>query len=204
MTRRLQIWGKGTVGNEIQIKIDGNIVYQGTVFNPESEFLPQPDEPQPVRIFPYDHIVTEINHPMDGATHALEIRSITGDFEFTKTFSNYMTVWEIADLHQGQQIARSSGEFGFIPCYAKDESDFAFYRDSNSNVKIDGVTQPRNPANDWERLGQWYWTIRQGQVFKSTMTVSPGFEGPPVIPDEEWDFSLQSYLIWRRDHDLPL
>jgi len=142
-----------------------------------------------------DAAVIEWTQGLEQASRELEITAIRGNFRFTRTLSNYMPIWKLSD----RDTTLSTGADGFIPCYALEESDDIIVRDSNANVKIDGFAQVKNPLDNWERLGQWHWTIPQGAVFTSTMLISAGLESP-AIPAEEWDSSLESYMVWRPNH----
>jgi hypothetical protein len=183
----------------LQIKVDNVVIHNG-VLTPLNTI----DDPV------YDiRGYAEWAAAPGASTHSLEITVVSGKFEFTNTYSNYMRIWDVSDL----TTAKSTSEYYFIPAAYTQESEHVFCRESNSNVKINNVAQVRNPVNEFERLGQWYWKLNQGDVFTSIMALSETVELDPVAnaPAEfwtsedprnnPWDPSLSKYLIWRVNHD---
>lgn len=190
--RKIRLYGHNTSNNtEIEFKLDGKVIYSGPIGVDVTPYNPNNS------IFINDFIVAEIVRPMTESIHQVAIRAISGSFKFTRAYSNHMSIWKLDDV----STTWSSGEFGFVPCYCNKETDLRYYRDSNSNVRLNGIIQPRNAVDEWERLGQWVWHVRAGEILTTTMTISPGFAGSPVISDEEWDPTFDSYLIWRPNHN---
>lgn len=196
---------------EVQIKIDGNVLYQGPVFTPkiyvdDLDFIGPTDIQQEsvtvrpgMKNFITHAVIAEWPESLMPASRQLEITAIAGNFRFTGTWSNFMPIWLLDDLN----TVWSTGSANFIPCYANQESEFVYYRDSNHQVMIDGVPQLRESTNEWERLGQWHWTITQGQVFSSIMKISAGLESPVLNTDSnnQWHDDWTPYLIFRPFHD---
>jgi hypothetical protein len=202
MERTIQIYGYGFSDQfdedqqaEIRVRIDGETIYHGPVLTPGSinDILPGSKD------FPLSGPVVGWQQSLAAASRQLEITPLVGNFCFTATRSDYMPIRLISDL----ATEWSSGPGHFVPCYALQEEEFVYFRDSNHNVMINGELQPRVSFNDWERLGQWHWTIMQNQTFSSTMLISAGLDAPvlPVDDDNPWDDTLKSYLIWRLNHD---
>lgn len=199
MNRTIKIYGYGydpydqinqKFQAEIQVKIDGEIIYSGPVYTPGPVDSIFPG----TKGFPLFQPVAEWQQSLGAASRQLEIIPLVGNFCFTSTRSDWMPIRLKSDL----TTEWSSGPDNFIPCYALQEQEFVYFRDSNHNVMIDGVPQTRIAETEWERLGQWHWIIEQNQTFSSNMLISAGLDAP-VLKDK-WDQNLESYLIWRLDH----
>lgn len=202
MQRTLKIYGYG-FGNQvnqdqpaqIKIEIDDETMHEGAVWTPliDDEFVPGSKE------YPYYDSVAEWQQSFDAASKQLKITALTGNFCFMATMSDWMPI----RVKNNPTVEWSSGPNRFIPCYARQEAEFVYFRDSNHDVMIDGVAQSREAHNAWENLGQWHWTIEQGQILTSTMMISAALETPVLdtkLPNPAWDPRL--YLIWSLDHTI--
>lgn len=196
MHRKIRFEGTATRVTMLCVKIDNIEIHNGTVAPFHVE--PIPTLPKDVDVdAPYYGVVEWQTGP-DEATHILEISVTGGTFHFSSTYSNYMRFWTLDDLN----TARSSGPDNFLPAYARQESDTLYYRDSNSDVKINNILQPRVALNEWERIGQFHWALGEGDVFTSTMSLSETFDQSIWDPllQGEFDKYLTNYLIWRPNH----
>lgn len=200
MLRKIRILGFGFNSqspSEIEIKLDNELIFQGPVHTIEVA---------PGTIYPIvgvkdsepsgPGVIVEWDQSLDATSRQLEIVSLSGNFRFTHTYSNYMPLREL----NNPTVSYSSGPNFWLSCYELKESENAYYRDSNADVKIDGRPQLRVSMHESERLGQHYWSILQGQKFSSTMLISQGLEYPLYEFPEDEPINLDDFLIWQPHH----
>lgn len=197
MQRKIRFGGTATRATMLCIKIDNIEIYNGPIPEPVRPANLPSERIEELADLPYLGFVEWETGPAE-SIHTLEL-SVTGDkFRFERTFSNYMKFWTLDDLN----TALSSGADKFMPAYAQQESDTVYYRDSNSDVKINDILQPRNSINEWQRIGQWHWNLEDGDVLTSTMSLSETFDQAIWDPQVrgEFDETFANYLVWRPNH----
>ena len=175
MSRAIKIFGVGFSTDEndaeIEVKLDGNVIYSGTVVTDK-----------PVDLDAYlagsdlgESEVASWIEPDVASVKALSIKAVSGNFLYQASASTYIGDENITDL--------VLDDLQTLYVY-QEETDGDDVADPNSNIKLDGdVYDIGAPEDRSELFGQWDIGIPEG----STMTcdISIG-EGPikPVSEDE--------------------
>lgn len=175
MNRTLQLHGIGYHDQscEISVKFKDQPIFQGAVNTETQRFF---NAQGTTSVSPFNSLVHSWQVPLDAQEGLLEIRALKGDFLFTRLLSNFMPVTLASD---GVTVT-TSGETGFIPCYAAPVSG-GILRDPNFNVTINGVSRVREPVTAHQQFGQWFWGIQEGSTFVSTARVSAGLASPNLL-----------------------
>lgn len=201
MNRTIKIQGVGfsETSAEVQISLDGTVIYQGPVLSSQQPFRPSyvmgsEQLVDPATLSGFDayaalyNVATWTETVDFSGTRNVEIVATKDAFLFSKARSNYMPVSRTED----PTTMFSSGEKGFISPYYQQQSGGVF-RDPCTNVTIDGVPQQRNPDSDpTKEYGQWTWGIQQGQTLAFTLNISAGLESP-IYTDGDNILASQSY-----------
>ena len=201
MNRTIKLQGVGfsETSAEIQVSVDGAVIYQGPVLSSQQPFhisyaIGSEQLVDPTTLDGLDaaaalyNVATWTENVNFSGTRNVEIVAIKDSFLLSKNSSNYMPVYRVED----PTTMFSSGEKGYISCYYQQESSGVF-RDPNTNVTIDGIAQIRNTEEyPTKQLGQWAWGIQQGQTLAFTVNISAGLE-TPIYTDGDNILSSQSY-----------
>ncbi len=159
MTRTFTQKGQayGAVPCNITAKIDGVVVFSGTVPTADTPPPPLPDSELDLGVPLFSW-----TKPVDFAgTCELEIAVSGSQLIITDTAADYVD-------------PRDSSVTG---AFYKIEIDGVVYGDPFTNEKIDGVAQvgPYDP----ELPGQWYWIVNPGSTFTTTVNIFAGVETQP-------------------------
>ena len=169
MSRAIKIFGSGFSADEtdaeIEVSIDGNVIYSGTV-----------ETDKPVNLKEYllgsglgESEVASWVEADAASVKTLSIKAISGNFLYTQTLTTYVG-------EEGVENPELNG------VYSYEETDGDAVADPNSNVKLDGdVYDIGVPDDRSELFGQWDIGIPEG----STMTCDLSIGEAPVKPEPE-------------------
>jgi len=171
MSRAIKIFGIGFSADdsdaEIEVAIDGNVIYSGTV-----------ETDKPVDLKEYllgsglgeSEVASWVEADAAGVK-TLSIKAVSGNFLYTQTLTTYV----------GDENVENPELDGV---YLYEETDGDAVGDPNSNIKLNGdVYDIGAPDDRSELFGQWNIGIPEGSTMTCDLNIG---EGPtkPVSEDE--------------------
>ena len=171
MSRAIKIFGVGFSADEndaeIEVAIDGNVIYSGTV---------ETDKPVDLKEYLLGSGLgkSEVASWVEAdaaSVKTLSIKAISGNFLYTETLTTYV----------GDESVENP-ELNSV--YSYDEEDGDVVGDPNSNIKLDGDAYDTGAPEDRSELfGQWDIGIPEGSTMTCDLNIDEGTIKP--APEDE-------------------
>ena len=159
-TRTIKFMGKaystdGTVS--LTVNFNGSQVFSGTVATENSATPTKPEET--AELFTFE-TTTDVTGEIP-----LSVSVSGGDLVFDSLFGNY----------SGSEVDNTDPENPVVVTapvnYYSDMNTNSAESDGKNNVQIDGVEQPRNPQNEEEAAGEWFYVVPNGSTLTCDYTI---------------------------------
>jgi len=171
MSRAIKIFGVGFSADEndaeIEVKLDGNVIYSGTV-----------ETDKPVELDAYlagsglgESEVASWVEADAASVKPLSIKAVSGNFLYTETLTTYV----------GEEHVENPELIGV---YTYSETDGDEVADPNSNIKLDDeLYETGAPDDRTELFGQWDIGIPEGSTMTCELNIGEGTFKP--VPEDE-------------------
>lgn len=158
--------GYGSAPADITVKIDGNVIFSGTV--------PTVNQPLPVLPDPNIELTSNLyswtNEVLYKGQQDFELTVNSGTVILTTAIANYTIT---LDPVTGNLVP---GNESIYAQFFREEVDGIMITDCFTEEKINGISQEEHPIPGTFN-GQWWWTITEGSTFTALLNTDWGNVG---------------------------